>query len=303
MREFTDNQFLNRHRRNIAQSQFGEDGIIEKILEIIPADAQNHWCCEFGAWDGKHCSNTNHLVNSQDWTGVFIEANPFKFKDLQATYSSRPKAVLVNEFVTITGDSSLDNILERAGAPKDLDLLSIDIDGNDYYIFKSLARYRPKVIVIEFNPCIPDNIEFVQQPEPTLKQGTSLLAMTKMAKEKGYELICVNAENAFYVTKEYFPLFGIQDNSISALKYYREPLQVFQLFDGTLVFHGEPHCLYWYSLPVDFNQLQVLPKFVRRAGTPWGGNIFLRAIIKLLRIYRLRSWKNVSGVDYGAWKM
>ncbi|MFA5040792.1 MAG: FkbM family methyltransferase [Bdellovibrionales bacterium] len=303
MTEFTDNQYLNRSRRNIAQSQFGEDGIIEKIFEIIPSESQNHWCCEFGAWDGKHCSNTNHLINAKGWTSVLIEANPVKFRDLQATFKGCSKAILVNEFVEIAGNSSLDSILERAGAPKDFDLLSVDIDGNDYHIFKSLERFRPKVIVIEFNPCIPDNIEFVQRPEPTLKQGTSLLAMTKMAGEKGYELICVNAENAFYVVKEFFPLFGIKDNSIAALKYYREPLQVFQLFDGTLVFHGQPHCLYWYSLPVDFNKLQMLPKFVRDAGLPWGGNLFLRAVVKLLRLYRTRFWKSAANVDYGAWKM
>ncbi len=303
MTEFTDNQYLNRSRRNIAQSQFGEDGIIEKIFEIIPAASQNHWCCEFGAWDGKHCSNTNHLINSKNWTGVLIEANPVKFEDLKATFKGCSRAVLVKEFVEISGPSSLDNILERAGAPKDMDLLSVDIDGNDYYIFKSLQLFRPKVVVIEFNPCVPDNIEFVQKPEPLLKQGTSLLAMTNMARAKGYELVCVNAENAFYVTKELFPLFEIKDNSIAALKYYREPLQVFQLFDGTLVFHGQPQSLYWYSLPVNFNKLQILPKFVRKAGLPWGGNIFLRALVKALRLYRTHFWKSAKGVDYGAWKM
>ena len=95
--------------------------------------------------------------------------------------------------------------------------------------------------------------------------------MTKLANRKGYELICVNAENAFYVDSKYFPLFGIKDNSIEALKYYREPLQVFQLFDGTLVFQGEPsHSLVWYSLPVDFNKLQILPQFIRNASAPWG---------------------------------
>lgn len=303
MRNFTDNQFLNRYRKNISQSQFGEDGIIEKVFEIIPSDEQNHWCCEFGAWDGKHCSNTNHLISSKNWTPILIEANPVKFKDLKLTYKDRPSAILVNEFVTISGQSSLDNILERVGTPKDFDLLSIDIDGNDYYIWKSLEVFRPKVVVIEFNPCIPDNIEFVQRPEPMRKQGTSLLSMTLMAKDKGYELICVNAENAFFVEQKYFSLFGIKDNSIAALKYYREPLQVFQLFDGTLVFHGEPHSLYWYALPVDFNKLQILPKFVRDAGTPWGGNVVFRAIIKLMRLYRLRRWKGAQGIDYGAWKM
>ncbi|HLA91766.1 MAG TPA: FkbM family methyltransferase [Gemmatimonadaceae bacterium] len=302
MTEFTENQFLNRFRSDSGRSQFGEDGILEQIFEIIPESDQNHWCCEFGAWDGEHCSNTNHLILDKGWKGVLIEADEERFRQLTRTYRGVERAVLVNRLVTTAGASTLDKILDQAGAPKSIDLLSIDVDGNDFHLWASLQSYRPKVVVIEFNPCIPNNIEFVQKPDSSLRHGSSIRSMTNLASSKGYELICVNAENAFYVEREYFSLFRIADNSIEALKYYREPLQVFQLYDGTLVFHGEPHCLYWYSLPVDFNRLQVLPWFVRRAGTPWGGNWILRGAIKLLRVYRNRFWKR-TGMDYGAWKM
>ncbi len=302
MTEFSDNQHLNRSRRNIRNSQFGEDGIIEHIFRVIPDSVQDHWCCEFGAWDGKHCSNTSHLIVDKGWSAVLVEADKQKFRELQQTYRGVGRLILVNEFITISGDSRLDKILERAGLPSDFDFLSIDIDGNDYHIWASLELFRPKVVVIEFNPCIPDNIEFIQKPDPAVRHGTSILAITKLANSKGYELICVNAENAFFVDLKYFPLFDIRDNSINALKYYREPLQVFQLYDGTLVFHGEPQCLVWYALPVDFNRLQILPKFVRSAGTPWGGNWVLRGAIKLLRMYRQKFWKGVD-TDYGKWKM
>jgi hypothetical protein len=156
------------------------------------------------------------------------------------------------------------------------------------------------VVIVEFNPCVPNNIEFVQVADPKVHQGVSILALTRLANEKGYELICVNAENAIFVLRELFPKFGIQDNSIDALKYYREPLQVFQLFDGTLVFSGENY-LYWYGLPVDFNRLQALPAFVRKAGTSWGGNVVLRGAIKLLRIWRTRDNPTREGV--GSWKL
>lgn len=302
MTQFTENQFLNRFRRDV-KSQFGEDGIIEKIFEIIPPGERNHWSCEFGAWDGLHCSNTYNLIMNKGWSGVLIEANKKKFECLQKTYLDVSKAVLINEFVNISAQNTLDEILSKTAIPKEFDFLSIDIDSTDYHIWESLEIYRPKLVVIEFNPCIPNNIEYVQVANPAKNHGTSILSMTKLATRKGYELICVNAENAFYVDCRYFPLFGIKDNSIEALKYYREPLQVFQLFDGTLVFQGEPsHSLVWYSLPVDFNKLQILPQFIRNASAPWGGNWVLRAAFKALRLYRRRFWKNIDK-DPGAWKM
>lgn len=302
MNRFTDNQHLNRHRHNV-KSQFGEDGIIAKIFEILPRERQNHWSCEFGAWDGKHCSNTYNLLMNAGWQGVLIEANPRKFRDLRETYRGVDRAVLLNEFVQFSGANTLDDILARTAIPKDFDLLSIDIDGNDYHILASLRIYRPKVIVIEFNPTIPDNIAYIQEPDPRRQHGSSLRAITELARQKDYELICVNAENAFFVDRQYFPRFDIQDNSITALKYYREPLQVFQLYDGTLVFQGAPsHRMIWYNLPTDFNRLQILPRFVRHAGVPWGNNLLLRVVIKLLRKYRLRFWQGVDA-DPGAWKL
>lgn len=302
MTEFTENQYLNRYRRDV-KSQFGEDGIVEKIFEIIPKNDCTKWSCEFGAWDGKHCSNTYNLLVNKGWSGVLIEADPRKFRELQKTYLALDQAILINTFVDINGDDVLDRILSGTKIPKMFDLLSIDIDGADYHIWNSLQEYRPKVVIIEFNPTMPNNIEFVQEADPSKKHGSSILSLTRLATRKGYELICINAENAFYVDREYYPLFRIQDNSIEALKYYREPIQVFQLFDGTLVFQGEPsQSLIWYNLPVDFNKLQILPKFVRDAGVPWGGNRLYRALIKMLRIYRQRFWSGIDK-DPGAWKM
>src|ERR1044071_1324688 len=207
------NRYLLSYRKDFA-SQFGEDGIIEKIFSIIPE--RNRWAVEFGAWDGQFCSNTLNLIKNHDWSAVLIEANPKKFKELTRFHASRKNVHCLNRFVTFTGPDALDAILGETPIPKDFDLLSIDIDGADYHIWKSLEKYRPKVVVIEFNPCIPKNIEFVQVADMHVQHGTSILSMTKMAKEKGYELVCVNQENAFYVDRKYFELFGIADNSVDA---------------------------------------------------------------------------------------
>ena len=115
-------------------SQFGEDGIVEEILKNISTN--NHWCVEFGAWDGMHLSNTYHLIANHNYKSVLIEADAEKFKTLKKNMSGFD-ATLINEYVMFSGENTLDKILTRTPIPKDFDFLSIDIDGCDFYIFES----------------------------------------------------------------------------------------------------------------------------------------------------------------------
>jgi len=291
------NQFLLDYRRDVT-SQFGEDGIIEKIFEIIPKG--NHWCVEFGAWDGKLFSNTFNLIKNYNWLGVLIEGDKKRCDEIKKeTHAGNDRVFVFNKFLQISGKDTLDEILCKTSIPEDFDFLSIDIDGNDYHIWKSLKNYKPKVVVIEFNAFIPNDIEFVQPADMKVVQGHSILSLVKLAKEKGYELICINQENAFFVNKKYFKLFGIENNSIDELKHYKPPLQIFQLYDGTLVFRGA-QCLYYYNFPVDFNKrFQVIPKFIRDAHIPWGvnkknlKNLILRLIYKFYR-FRYKNKKIIK---------
>lgn len=267
--KLSKNQFLLNYRKDIA-SQFGEDGILEKIFNIIKET--DKWCVEFGAWDGKFCSNTYNLIKNKNWTGVLIEGDSQRIKSINKTYDTNNKVYAVNKYVNFEGENTLDLILSKIPIPQNFDLLSIDIDGNDYHIWDSLKNYLPKVVIIEFNPLIPNDIEFVQPKDMKVMQGNSILSMTKLAKEKGYDLVCINSTNAIYVYNKYFNLFGIEDNSIDELKHYKAPLQVFQLYDGTIVFHGVQG-LHFYRFPVDFNKkFQVLPAFIRKANLPWTKN-------------------------------
>ncbi len=93
-------------------------------------------------------------------------------------------------------------------------MLSIDIDGNDYYIWESIKDYDPKVDIIEFNQAIPSDIEFVQKKDFTLHQGNSLLSLIKLGKLKGYELVATSFCNAIFVKSDLFDLFEIADNRI-----------------------------------------------------------------------------------------
>jgi hypothetical protein len=78
------------HARNV-QSQSGEDGILQKTFEVLPAPAPaGRWSVEFGAWDGKKFSNTCNLVTQLGWNGMFIEADPVKFGELKQAYAGHP---------------------------------------------------------------------------------------------------------------------------------------------------------------------------------------------------------------------
>ena len=192
-------------------SQCGEDGIIERLIELVqPA---HKFCVEFGAWDGKLYSNCNQLLMHRDWSGVMIEANEKKYRDLVATFSGNNRVKTVNRFVDFEGPNTLDNILTECEAPSDLGLISIDIDGNDYHVWKSLERFSPEIVIIEFNPTIPNDVYFIQDRSFEINQGCSLLALIFLAKERGYELAVCTTVNAFFVKKEKFGRLQIQDNS------------------------------------------------------------------------------------------
>ncbi len=297
-KKFSNNQYLNRYRADVA-SQYGEDGIIKKIFKVI--GTKNKQCVEFGAWDGKKFSNTYNLIMNHGWSGVLIEGNPTRFKDLIKNYKNNKKTMCINKYVGSNSNQNLDHILIDTPIKKDFDFLSIDVDSIDYHIFRAFVKFKPRVVVIEFNPCIPSTIKFIQANDSNVHQGTSILSMTELAIKKGCKLICINAENAFYVRKNLYKKFKIKNNSISALKCYKEPLSVYQLFDGTLKFDGEA-CLFWYGLPVDFNKLQILPSFIRKQGSMWGGGmagLIIRLMFKILRAIKLRN----KNYDYNSWRM
>lgn len=250
------------HAKNV-YSQSGEDGIFQALFERIPAGKEGRWAVEFGAWDGKKFSNTCNLVSHHGWHGVYIEADPRKFEELLTTYRGNERAVCVKAFITFEGASSLDAVLSNTSLPTDFDLLSIDIDGNDIHIWDSVVRYCPKAVVIEFNPSIPHNIAFVQERNMNVRQGSSLRAIADLGKRKGYDLVCVTELNAIFVRSEFFAAFEIDDNSLDTLhKDTQYITQVFQLYDGTLVWRGCTQML-WHGVPIKPERMQVLPPELR----------------------------------------
>ena len=95
-------------------SQNGEDGIVAKALSLLPD--LNHWCVEFGAWDGVHRSNTANLIRNHDYSAVLIEGDPAKYRELASNYADNPRVIARNQFVGFTSDNNLDRELrDRLG--------------------------------------------------------------------------------------------------------------------------------------------------------------------------------------------
>jgi lipopolysaccharide transport system ATP-binding protein len=210
---------LNQYQKKIF-SQFGEDGIIERIFQII--GTKNRICVEFGAYDGITMSNTANLIRNHGWSGRFIERDPEMFMKLKRNYVSYPDVLCVNSKVAI---DNIEKLFMDFGLPYDFDLLSVDVDGNDYWIWKNIVNFKPRVIVIEFNGSYPPPRKWVMAYDENHVWsgddyfGASIQSYYELAKSKGYELICCeeNGSNLFFVDRQYFHLFDIPDNEPQVL--------------------------------------------------------------------------------------
>ena len=157
-------------RNNGKYSQFGEEGIINEALRRMGIEIGT--CCEFGAADGYFCSNTRHLVDN-GWMGTFLEANN-------------------GQFVTPENVNDL--------VPAYLHVLSIDIDGNDYAVWKAYQG-KAKLVIIEVNSSFPEGVMHFSEA-----RGSSFSMMVDLGKKKGYTLIAHTA-NCIFVLNEYAHLF------------------------------------------------------------------------------------------------
>ena len=183
---------LESHASN-TYSQNGEDGILAEIFRRLGI-AQGYFT-EFGAWDGQHLSNCYALFE-RGWSGCYIEGDPTRYADLQRNVvSDRVRHVL--RFVSPDGPDSLDHILLDVGAPRRLDLLSIDVDGDDLLIWQGLHDFRPKCVIIEYNSTIPFDTEFVNKPG--MNWGNSAKSLVTLAENRNYVLVAHTSTNLVFL--------------------------------------------------------------------------------------------------------
>ncbi|MDJ0741057.1 MAG: hypothetical protein QNJ91_15180 [Gammaproteobacteria bacterium] len=256
-----DNKWLLRYAED-RHSQSGEDGILAKMLQIVPETTG--WCVEFGAWDGKHKSNTYELIDKRSYNAVLIEGSAERFVDLQTTFAGNERVHPVNAFVGFEPDDNLDTLLRRTPIPNRFDILSIDIDGNDYHVWEAITEYQASIVLIEYNPTIPSAVDFVQPRDMGCNQGNSIKSVVELGERKGYELVCVTALNCIFVRKEIYDLFSIADNSIYALRPDESKVTwIFNGYDGTVFVRGYGR-LGWHRIPYRERSMQLLPSWLRQ---------------------------------------
>jgi hypothetical protein len=252
-------------------SQGGEDGVIRKILDTVGIRGPG-WCVEFGACDGQRDSNTWDLVKNNGWKAVYVEPEPGFFVQLKAHCEATPGTWCFNDFVSWEGTSSLEAILARTPIPEEFELMVVDIDGADYYVWETLEKYHPQIVCIEFHRLINPSVFYVPSKEVAMNRPSSLRALYELGKRKGYELVCVINWNAFFVRREHFEKFGISDNRPGSMYWAHEEMRLVQGYDGTLFLCGNDKHYWKYqrdqtgvitNITITHEDIQVLPQGLR----------------------------------------
>lgn len=183
--------FLSKFSSN-AYSQHGEDGILHAIFEFI--GIEHNRCMEFGAWDGLQMSNTAELWKEKAWKAILAESDPVKFQQLQLNTSGKD-IELHNCRIVPEGENSVDVILMG----RKLDLISIDVDGDDWIIWDAMET-RPRVVVIEYNASIPIPVVLAQTSGEYF--GASAEAMIEIGFNKLYTLVCMTDSNCIFIRND-----------------------------------------------------------------------------------------------------
>jgi hypothetical protein len=194
-------------------SQNGEDGVIAEILDRIGVTSR--WFVEFGIEDGSQ-GNCVTLARDLGWSGLFIEVDDANYAILADRWKDRPEVRTLHALVTA---DTIGDLFVNAGVPDEPDVLSIDVDGNDYWIWEALEGYRPRVVVIEYNASI-DPTATVAMPrdddhrwDGTDYFGVSLGALRHLAHRRGYRLVHTDSVgvNAFFVRDDLVAPFPPED--------------------------------------------------------------------------------------------
>ena len=205
-------------------SEFEEDGILLYIFTII--GTTNKRVVEICAGDGTTCMAANLILN-HGWEGLLFEGDKNAVDNGIKFYATHPSTFLfppIFKHAWLTRDN-IDQLIGENGFNQEIDLLSLDIDGNDYYVMEAITVIKPRVIICETHNIIPSNIAVTIPYKPDFNRmedlhpefmSVSLLAMTKLLNKKGYRLIGSHRHgfNAIFmlndVGSDYFPEVSVE---------------------------------------------------------------------------------------------
>lgn len=190
-------------------SQFGEDGIIQWLIHNVAID--NKTFIEFGVEDYTE-ANTRFLLMNNNWSGLVMDGSEANMKRLNSwDYLWKYDLMAVAAFIT---KDNINQIILDAGFQGDIGILSIDLDGNDWWILNAIECVSPRILICEYNNIfgnekkvtVPYDAEFVRAKKhySNLYWGCSIAAFRGWAKENGYYYMGSNSagNNAFFVRRD-----------------------------------------------------------------------------------------------------
>ncbi len=187
-------------------SQWGEDGILQFLLAHVPVEEEAF--VEFGVGDYSE-SNTRFLLLHNYWRGLVIDGSKEAMDRLaSAEQAWRHRLVAKHAWITV---DNIDELISGAGFNGDIGILSVDVDGMDYWIWRAIHCVKPRIVICEYNSLFGATADVTLAPKAdfmrgeahysNLLYGASLAALTRLAAEKGFRLVGVNTagNNAFFV--------------------------------------------------------------------------------------------------------
>ncbi|MGB2579914.1 hypothetical protein AAIR98_001833 [Elusimicrobium simillimum] len=185
-------------------SQGGEDGLIQEIFKRI-GTTPNRFFVEFGVETGVE-TNTTYLLHN-NWRGAWIDGGQENINAINQSFKSviaDGKLKVLQSFITA---ENIESLFAQAAVPYEFDLLSIDIDRNDYHVWSAINKYSPRVVCIEYNAIFRPGCEFIVPYDPqatwdgTTNFGASLQSLYNLGETKGYTLVACtfSGVNAFFV--------------------------------------------------------------------------------------------------------
>lgn len=210
-------------------SQWDEDGIIQYLVSHLPI--QNKTFIEFGVEDYEE-SNTRFLLLNDHWQGMVLDACESDIHFIQTDriyweFDLQAKCAWITR-------ENIDSLLLGAGFSEDVGLLSIDIDGNEYWIWEAIQSIRPRIVIVEYNSLfglhpvsVPykENFHKLSAHYSGLYYGCSLAALYHLAKKKGYVLVGSNiwGHNAFFIRSDVASEFrGLEPEEVYTPSKYRD---------------------------------------------------------------------------------
>ncbi|MBA3534481.1 MAG: hypothetical protein H0T73_21380 [Ardenticatenales bacterium] len=195
-----------RHNEFKVYSQNGEDGIIQFLLRHIRVERDIF--VEFGVADYQE-SNTRFLLQQCNWSGLIMDGSAENIERIKSSpLYWRYNVKAEQTFITA---ENINELLRRHGIAGDIGILSIDIDGNDYWVWKAMEDVRPAIVITEYNSLfgaqqkvtIPYDKDFVREQAhySTLYYGASIAALEHLARSRNYALVGSNqaGNNLFFV--------------------------------------------------------------------------------------------------------